>query len=247
MLLFQGECELLAKVQKLLSLSEKNILLNKRSEIQVHGDVEKIKQEPREKDFALPEAKRIKVEDTDKKQTCSFQEVWATCTGTKMKLFQDKVLIEGNSQLNDKHINFVQAMFRNQFAQCCGLQNTLLQHRHKYSVSTKMIQILHIHDNHWVVISNLHCLDNEIRYYDTIYSDIDQQTHDFLNSMFDEDITVTVDTQMQKQEGDRDCGIFFIAVTNSLLHNQIPGPFTQSLLRPHLIHCIENKQMIPFP
>ena len=32
MLPFQGECELLAKVQKLLSLSMKNILLNKLSE-----------------------------------------------------------------------------------------------------------------------------------------------------------------------------------------------------------------------
>jgi len=126
LLLFRGERDVLAKVEKLLSLSEKKIS----TDIQVCGDE---KQEPKDKtDCALPEAKRIKikVEDTDQKQanTHSFQEVWGTCTGTKIKLFQeDKVLLEGNGQLNDKHINFAQAMLRNQFPQCCGLQNTLLQ------------------------------------------------------------------------------------------------------------------------
>ena len=62
-----------------MSLIEKNTLLNESNEIQVHDDVEnKIKLEPKEKDFTLPEAKRIIVEDTDEKQTNSFQEVWAT-------------------------------------------------------------------------------------------------------------------------------------------------------------------------
>jgi len=30
--------------------------------------------------------------------------------------------------------------------------------------------------------------------------------------MFGEDITVTVDTQVQKQKGDEDCGVFYIAI-----------------------------------
>jgi len=91
------------------------------------------------------------------------------------------------------------------------------------------------------------CHDNEIKYYDTIYNDIDQWTQDLLNNMFGNDITVTVDTQVRKQKGDKDCGDFCIAIATSLLHNQTPGPFTQSLLHPHLIYCIENKSMILFP
>ena len=97
-------------------------------------------------------------------------------------------------------------------------------------MSTKIVQILHVRGNHWVVVSNLLCRDNEIKYYDTIYNDIDQRTQDFLNNMFGEDITVTVDIQVQKQKGDEDCGVFCIAIAISLLHNQAPGPFTQSLL-----------------
>ena len=114
-------------------------------------------------------------------------------------------------------------------------------------MSTDIVQILHVRGNHWVVISNLQCHDNEIKYYDTIYNDIDQQTQDLLDNMFGENVTVTVDTQVQKQKGDKDCGVFCIAIATSLLHNQAPGPFTQPLLRPHLIYCIENKSMIPFP
>ena len=71
--------------------------------------------------------------------------MWATCTGTIIKLYQeDKVLLEGNHRLNDKHINFAQAMLRKQFLLCDGLQNTLLQGRHKYNTATKIVQILHI-------------------------------------------------------------------------------------------------------
>jgi len=248
LLLFQAESELLAKVQKLLSLSEKNFTVGKQSE-RDHDDEKavaikyKIKQEP---EHCLPEAKRIKVEDEHEDQI-SLQEIWATCAGSQIKLFQeDKCTLE-RDRLNDRHINFVQALLKNQFSLCNGLQNTLLQGRHTYDVNTKIVQILHVRDNHWIVISNLLCPDNEVRYYDTVYSDIDQQTHDLLKNMLGDDVTVTVDSQVQKQKGDKDCGVFCIAIATSLLHNQSPGPFTQSLLRPHLIYCIENKSMIPFP
>ena len=168
------------------------------------------------------------------------------CRQPDQVIQEDKLTLEFD-RLNDRHINFVQTLLRNQFPQCYRLQNTPLQGRHKYDVSAKLVQILHVCRNHWVVISSLLCHNNEIRYYDTIYNDIDQQTHNLLNTMFGEDIKVTMDTQVQKQKEDKDCGVFCIAVATSLLFNQPPGPFTQSLLCPHLIHCIENKSMITFP
>ena len=175
-------------------------------------------------------------------------EVWATCVGTNINLYhEDKVLIETNQRLSDKHINFTQAMLQGQFPQCDGLKNTLLQGRHKYSSDIKMVQILHVRVDHWVVISNLMSLGYEIRLYDTVYSDIDQSTKALLIKMFDKEVYITVDGELQKQKGDTDCGVFCIAVATSLLHNLVSGPFEQSLLRPHLIHCLEKKLMIPFP
>jgi len=146
----------------------------------------KVKQEPKEDGNYSLEAKRIKVEDDDEVQN-SFQEIWATCAGSQIKLFQEDKLALEFDRLNDRHINFAQTLLRNQFSQCYGLQNTLLQGRHEYDVSTKIVQILHARGYHWVVISNLLCHDNEIKYYDTIYNDIDQRIQDLLNNMFGED------------------------------------------------------------
>ena len=245
-LIFQGDRELLEKARKLLLLSEKSTSVVKPSKTS-----HKIKQEPEQETDVAPEAKRIKVEPPTTESLSSINVpavVWASCAGTKIKLYQDdKVLLEENQRLNDKHINFAQAMLRGQFPQCDGLQNTLLQGRHKYNTATKMVQILHVRGDHWVVVSNLLCPENEIRFYDTVYSDIDEPTKALLVEMFNEGFQVTVDDQLQKQEGDRDCGVFCIAITTSLLHNLVPGPFVQSLLRPHLINCLENKLIMPFP
>ena len=152
----------------MLSLSEKNFTTVKPSESRARNNQKavavkpKVKQEPKEDGNYSPEAKRIKVEDDDEVQN-SFQEIWATCAGSQIKLFQEDKLALEFDRLNDRHINFVQTLLRNQ-------------------------------------------------------------------NMFGEDITVTVDTQVQKQKGDEDCGVFCIAIAISLLHNQAPGPFTQSLL-----------------
>jgi len=88
-LLFQAKSELLDKVQKLLSLSEKNFATVKPSESRARNDQKavavkrKIKQEPKEDGNYLLEAKRIKVEDDDEVQN-SFQEIWATCAGSQI-------------------------------------------------------------------------------------------------------------------------------------------------------------------
>ena len=243
-MLFQADQELLEKAHKLLLSSKKSASVAKAS-----GTSHKFKQEPEQEIDVVPEAKRIKVEHTTASQNSINVPtvIWATCAGTKIKLYEeDKLLIERNQRLTDKHINFAQAMLRGQFPQCDGLQNTLLQKRHKYSTAIKMTQILHVRGNHWVVISNLMCPENEIKLYDTVYSNIDQPTKALLIEIFNEGVQITMDDHLQKQNGDRDCGVFCIAITTSLLHNLMPGPFVQSLLRSHFIHCLENKLMMPF-
>ena len=142
LLLFEGEQELLEKVRKLLSLTEKKGSISEPGEIshKIKQESEqeatgvtpeaKVKQEPEQEEniVADPEATRIKVEHIDTNRNIISPVVWATCTGITIKLYQeDKVLLEGNHRLNDKHINFAQAMLRKQFPQCDGLQNTLLQ------------------------------------------------------------------------------------------------------------------------
>ena len=169
--------------------------------------------------------------------------------GTRIQLLiEDKLMIEEEHQLNDCHINFAQAMLRTQFPKCDGLKNTLLQNQVRLTIANKIVQILHIRNNHWVVISNVHCSGDDLSVYDTVYDDIDSSTiMALLSSIFEENINVSIVPQVQKQQGDVDCGVFSIAIATSLLHDLAPGPYKQSLLRPHLISCFENKAMIPFP
>ena len=101
LLLFQAEQKLLEKARKLLLLSEKSASVAKPSETS-----HKIKQEPEQETDVAPEAKRIKVEHTTESQSSINvpPTVWATCAGTKIKLYQeDKLLLERNQRLNDKH------------------------------------------------------------------------------------------------------------------------------------------------
>ena len=190
--------------------------------------------------LSAPEAKWIKVEELE-------PIVWVAFTGTRIQLYyEDKLMIEEQRRLNDRHINFAQAMLRSQFPQCAGLRNTLLQHRTEFSATDDIVQILHTRSDHWVVLSNIHCTGTELCLYDTVYNDIDDSTMALIQSMFTENITVTV-AQVQKQHGDVDCGVFSVAIATSLLHGLSPGPYVQALLRPHTISCFEKKSLQPFP
>jgi len=68
-----------------------------------------------------------------------FQEIWATCAGSQIKLFQEDKLALEFDRLNDRHINLHKTLLGNQFSQYYGLQNTLLQDWHEYDVSTKIV------------------------------------------------------------------------------------------------------------
>ena len=129
-------------------------------------------------------------------------------------------MIEGQRRLNDRHINFAQAMLRSQFPQCAGLRNTLLQHRVEFNVANKIVHILHTRNDHWVVLFNIHCSGTELLVYDTVYSDTDDSTMALIQSMFKEDINIThvAVAKIQKQHGDVDCGVFSVAIATSLLH-----------------------------
>ena len=97
------------------------------------------------------------------------------------------------------------------------------------------------------MISNVHCSGDDLSMYDTVYDDIDASTMALASSIFEENVNVSIVPQVQKQEGDVNCGAFSIAIATSLLYGLSPGPYEQSLLRPHLISCFENKVMTPFP
>ena len=148
-----------------------------------------------------PNLKRIKVEQNEMEVDQSLDQpiasIWVKFPGTRIQLFaDDKMMIEEHHQLNDRHINFVQAMLRAQFLKCDGLKNTLLQDRVRLTIANKIVQILHIHNNHWVVISNMHCSGEDLSMYETVYDDIDASTMALVSSIFEENVNISIVPQV---------------------------------------------------
>ena len=111
LLLFEAEQKLLEKVCKFLLFSEKIMSEAKPSESPYN-----IKQEAEQEADAAPKVKRIKMVPESPNSINVPPKVWATCVGTKINLYQeDKVLVEKNQRLSDKHINFAQMMLHGQF------------------------------------------------------------------------------------------------------------------------------------
>lgn len=101
--------------------------------------------------------------------TCN--EIWLKCYGYFV-LQSDKVILEEGGKLNDNHINYAQALLRQQFPLIQGLSNTLLQQRKPLKAIEKGIQIVHDRSNHWVVASNISSSQDTIDVYDLIFSSI---------------------------------------------------------------------------
>uniref|UniRef100_A0A1X7TR33 Uncharacterized protein n=1 Tax=Amphimedon queenslandica TaxID=400682 RepID=A0A1X7TR33_AMPQE len=232
LLLIEGESMVIDKVKQLLVLCD-----------DVSGFVENPPSKKRKT------AEVIDVDDCDESDDSEsdLDSCWVRHGRFKLTV-DEKVIIESGGILNGKHINFAQHLLKSQFPETQGLDSTLLQNRLKLNSHQSVVQILHSRTNHWIVVSNLPAAeaDRMMFVYDSIYTDIDEQTKKIIGDIFEEEIEIVVPQSTQKQKGSTDCGVFSIAMATSLLHSQ-PISFTQSLARSHLISCFQNRQLTPFP
>lgn len=176
-------------------------------------------------------------------------ENWLAFGNGGLKLtISDKQDIETGKQLNDKHVNFAQFLLKSKFDQTEGLSCTLYQSKLNLDNTKPLVQILHSRGNHWIVISNIECGQGKMIVYDTIYSEIDDETIKLIYSIT-KATKISLVHNLQKQEGVNDCGVFAIAIATSLLSKTIPvsNRFTQSKLRSHLISCFINFNLTVFP
>ena len=192
-----------------------------------------------------PERKKQKIDITKPSES----EEWLYLESCHLKLnIEDKLAIERQERLNDKHMNFAQALLQSQYPDVEGLCCTLLQHRLKLDCSSKTsVQILHVHGNHWITVSNVNCPSGEVQVYDSIYSSLNKDVEDLIQRLFDGKVVNVTVASGQKQQGTQDCGLFAIATATSLLSSKANTLFQQSQMRPHLITCYENFLLTPFP
>ena len=118
------------------------------------------------------------------------------------------------------------------------------------------IQIIHVRNNHWAVITTvgLDDEDHHLKYYHSAYSDLSNDTEDIILQLYyttrfnlhkmEVEIMLT-----PKQDGSTDCGLYAIAVSTAIANGIDPSQqvFDQDELRPHLLDCLQSRNLIPFP
>ena len=115
------------------------------------------------------------------------------------------------------NINFAQALIKKQLDDLSGLHCTLtISQLQAPIISEKMLQILCIDGNYWVVASNIGCSTGKVNLYDSLYNEISDATQMLLEKVI-ENAKVTL-PECSEQIGSHDCGLFAIAFCTALAH-----------------------------
>ena len=248
---FRGDSKLITKLNRLLRSDATNCKKPTENECEAGNsfktaDVENPhkKQKIGEPAAAAVSSPVISVDDSTLDTVSS--KVWIAF-GQKVLTEVDKDIVMLGEKLNDKHMNFAQALIKKQFSNLSGLHSTLTIFQLQAPiVSENVLQILHIGGDHWVVASNIGCTTGEVNLYDSLYIVVSTATQMLLKKVFG-NAKITL-PQCPKQSGSYDCGLFAIAFCNALAHG-VPlseVTFNQHTMRHRLIKCFEQLEMTPF-
>ena len=90
--------------------------------------------------------------------------------------------------------------------------------------------------NHWIVVSMIGGSPDIVRIFDSLYTSIDEETPKRILELFGS-YTKVEKVDCPKQQGDKDCGVFAIAIATSLASNNFSYSFDQAAMRCHLVKC----------
>ena len=88
----------------------------------------------------------------------------------------DKNTLSRGQWLNDKHIAMAHELIKYQFPVFNGFMCTLQQRSKPLPETTNALQIIHIRESHWALMSTIDCSPGEVKLYDSIYLKVSADT-----------------------------------------------------------------------
>ena len=163
----------------------------------------------------------------------------------------DKERLVSGRWLNSSLINASQKLLKKKFTTQKGLQDTVAKETSWKPVEGEFVQVIHIKHCHWVTVSNKFCPPATVRVYDSAPSVITADTKFQIAAMLQcKEAKLVIETMMMDQQvnGD-DCGLHAVASAYELCAGKDPTSikWKHNELRSHLLTCLENEQMKPFP
>ena len=163
-----------------------------------------------------------------------------------------EIVLSRRGWLTDKIIHAAQILLLQFFPDMAGLQPPVLQKVFAFQVhSGEFVQIIHVRNNHWCVVSTVGCETGVVRVYDSLCKTISKETVRLIASLVYSpcsELRVTT-MDVEKQSNSSDCGVLGIAYAFDLCSGLNPCTvrFDHSKIRSHLAMCLENCQVSRFP
>ncbi len=134
-----------------------------------------------------------------------------------------------------------------------GLQPPTLQQVRGYKANTgQFVQIIHIGNNHWSVVSNIDCPDGTIRLYDTLHTKkLSPSTIQIIADLVlpsGSKLEIQI-MDVQRQSDGHICGVLAIAIAFDLCvkNEVVTVRFDEEKSRHHLKTCLQNSAFTRFP
>ena len=169
----------------------------------------------------------------------------------------DKSCIENpHGWLNDAIIHAAQSLLKCQSQReksgVGGFQNPQFAKGYRFRpVEGKFVQVLHVSNSHWITISNIGCGSDSVNVFDSAYALIDMDGKKQVCSLMKPsgDVLFMDFVNIQHQGNGSDCGLFALACATDLVYDRDPflSYWNTKEMRPHLVKCLETKQMTCFP
>ena len=172
----------------------------------------------------------------------------------RITLYQsDRHIILSGEWLWGTHLTAVQQLLKKQHPNINGLRDTLLIMQEGNIISAGSIQILHVNNNHWITLSTLQSpnYDYDVMVFDSLNSHLSAGVKMQLSKLIktsNKSLQIKI-ANVNKQANYDDCGVFAAAYCTALANGQNPSSFVydQSAMRKHLVQCLSNAIMEPFP
>ena len=161
-----------------------------------------------------------------------------------------RVVLESNqSWLNDNIINATQTLLKTEYG-TPGLLNTLLTTALQGCVvgGEEFVQVLHSGGNHWLTVSTIGCPYSAVNIYDSMCCTLPHSTQKMICALLvshEPNVTLRfIDVDRQN-----DCGLYALAFASTLCSGKDPRhiTFSKTDLRKHLLQCLMQNEMEPFP
>lgn len=117
---------------------------------------------------------------------------------------------------------------------------------------SEFVQVVNVCSNHWLALSTVWCAQSTVKVFDSLQGGgLPKHTMKLVaDLMQSQDKQITFEfVDVKQQRGSSDCGLFALAFITSVCGGVDPAihNYNQKAMQQHLLECIENDQMKPFP